>query len=73
MSETRLPIVPLDTNSPASLPSSSAARASSALTVGSSPNTSSPTSAEAIARRISSVGWVTVSERRSINVIAGRG
>ena len=51
---------------PASLPSSSAARSSRALTVGSSPNTSSPTSAAAIARRIASVGVVTVSERRSI-------
>ena len=54
------------TNRPASLPSSSAARSSSALTVGSSPKTSSPTSASAMARRISGVGRVTVSERRSI-------
>ncbi len=36
------------------------------LTVGSSPKTSSPTSASAIARRIAGVGLVTVSERRSI-------
>ena len=49
---TRLPIVPLATNRPASLPSRSAARSSSALTVGSSPKTSSPTSASAMARRI---------------------
>src|SRR4029079_16679649 len=35
-------------------------------TVGSSPKTSSPSSASAIARRISGVGCVTVSERRSI-------
>ena len=63
---TRLAIVPEATNSPASLPSSSAARSSSALTVGSSPQTSSPTSAAAIARRIAAVGFVTVSERRSM-------
>ena len=72
MSETRLPIVPLATNSPASLPSSSAARASRALTVGSSPNTSSPSSASAIARRMAGVGWVTVSERRSMRIMAAR-
>ena len=42
----------------------------SRLTVGSSPYTSSPTSASAIARRISGVGVVTVSERRS--TIRGR-
>src|SRR5664279_209789 len=46
---TRLPMVPLVTNRPASLPSSSAARASRAITVGSSSNTSSPTSAAAMA------------------------
>ena len=48
--------MPLATNRPASLPVSSAARSSSAMTVGSSPKTSSPTSASAIARRISGVG-----------------
>ena len=63
---TRLPIAPDATNRPASLPSSSAARSSSAMTVGSSPKTSSPTSASAIARRISGVGFVTVSDRRSM-------
>ena len=62
-----LPIAPLATNRPASLPSSSAARSWSAWTVGSSSKTSSPTSAAAIARRISSVGFVTVSERRSMS------
>ena len=41
-------------------------RASSALTVGSSPATSSPTSAAAIAARMAGVGLVTVSLRRSI-------
>ena len=47
-----------------------AVSASSAITVGSSPQTSSPTSASAIARRISGVGRVTVSERRSTGRIA---
>src|SRR6185369_15940971 len=58
-------IVPEGTYSAASLPSSPAANDSRRLTVGSSPYTSSPTSASAIARRISGVGLVTVSERRS--------
>jgi flavin-binding protein dodecin len=35
------------------------------MIVGSSPKTSSPTAASAIARRISGVGSVSVSERRS--------
>ena len=43
----------------------SAQRSSSRFTVGSSPYQSSPTSASAMARRISGVGRVTVSERRS--------
>src|SRR3954470_13599070 len=38
--------------------------------MGSSPYTSSPTSASAMARRISGVGLVTVSERRSTSTIA---
>jgi len=63
----RLPIVPVGTKRPASLPSSAAPRSSSALIVGSSPKTSSPTTASAIAARISGVGSVTVSLRRSIN------
>src|SRR5215203_1465157 len=62
---TRLPIAPEETKSPPSLPSSSATRSSSARTVGSSPKTSSPTSACAIASRIAGVGRVTVSDRRS--------
>src|SRR5258708_7999744 len=37
--------------------------------VGSSPKTSSPSSASAIARRISGVGMVSVSERRSTGVV----
>ena len=71
ISETRLAIVPELTNRPASLPSSAAARSSRALTVGSSPKTSSPTSAAAMAARIAAVGFVTVSERRSRSGIGG--
>src|SRR5581483_6029302 len=47
----------------------SAAISCKRLTVGSSPKTSSPTSAFAMASRISGVGLVTVSERRSMNSI----
>src|SRR5687767_12351606 len=63
--EIRFPIVPEGTNRPASLPSRAAAIASRRCTVGSSPHTSSPTSARAMASRISGVGSVSVSERRS--------
>ena len=63
--QTWLPIVPEVTKRPASFPNRSAATASRRLTVGSSPKTSSPTSASAMARRISGVGLVTVSLRRS--------
>src|SRR5688572_21666227 len=63
--ETRLPMVPEATKSPASLPRRAAACASRRWTVGSSPQTSSPTSARAMASRISGVGSVSVSERRS--------
>ena len=59
-------IDPVGMNSAASCPNSPATRSSSAATVGSSPYTSSPTSAAAIAARIASVGLVRVSERRSI-------
>src|SRR5450755_1349559 len=65
MIATRLPCVPLATKSAASLPSIAAMRSCSALTLGSSPKTSSPTSATAIAARIAAVGRVTVSLRRS--------
>src|SRR5688572_11687654 len=58
-------IVPVGTNAPASLPTTSAQRSWSRFTVGSSSYQSSPTSASAIARRIASEGFVTVSERRS--------
>ena len=63
------PIVPDGTYTAASLPSMRAVSASSSITVGSSPQTSSPTSASAMARRISGVGRVTVSERRSTDRI----
>src|ERR1700675_2666504 len=69
--ETRLPWVPDVTKSPASLPSRSAASASRRRTVGSSSQTSSPTSARAIASRISGVGSVSVSERRSTTSCMG--
>src|SRR5690606_16424711 len=60
------PIVPVGTKRAASCPRSSAANSCKRWTVGSSPKTSSPTSAVDIARRIAEVGWVTVSLRRSI-------
>src|SRR5574342_925678 len=63
--ETRLPWVPDETKSAASLPVRRAATSSSRRTVGSSSHTSSPTSARAIASRIAWVGRVSVSERRS--------
>ncbi len=59
-------MVPDGTNRPASLPSRSATDSSRRLTVGSSPKTSSPTSAAFIAARIPAVGRVTVSLRRSM-------
>src|SRR6516164_5051434 len=68
-----LPWVPEGTKSAAPSPSRSAIRSSSARMVGSSPYTSSPTSASAIARRIPGVGRVTVSERRSMGAVGTRG
>src|SRR3954462_11381343 len=61
-----LPIDPVGTNSAASFSNSSAARSCRRLTVGSSPKTSSPTSAAAMAARMAAEGRVTVSLRRSI-------
>jgi hypothetical protein len=52
----RLPIVPLGTNSPSSLANSVATSRSSCVTVGSSLITSSPHSADAIAARIYAAG-----------------
>src|SRR3990170_1026782 len=59
-------MVPVGTKTAAALPVILAARASRAFTVGSSPKTSSPTRARAIASRMAPVGSVTVSLRRSI-------
>src|SRR5215471_4561910 len=67
----RLPIVPVATKTAASLPIADAARASRRLMLGSSPKTSSPTSASAIARRMSGPGMVSVSERRSTGLVTG--
>src|ERR1700675_4447862 len=61
----KFPMHPVGTNKAASFSKISAARFSNRFTVGSSPYTSSPTSASAIARRISTVGRVTVSLRKS--------
>src|SRR2546428_3043653 len=61
----RLPIVPLGTKREASLPTICAARSWRRWMVGSSSQTSSPTSAVAIAARIDSVGNVKVSLRSS--------
>ncbi len=63
---------PVGVKSPASCPSRSATSRSRAFVSGSSPKTSSPTSASAIARRIAGVGRVTVSERRSIGASVTR-
>ena len=60
-----LHMVPVGRYAAASLPVSSTTRSWRRLTVGSSPYQSSPTSAEAMARRMASEGRVTVSERRS--------
>ena len=56
-----LAIDPVGVNRAASWPNSPATRSSSARTVGSSPYTSSPTSARTIASRIAAVGRVRVS------------
>src|SRR5215213_10320600 len=60
---------PDGTKSPASRPNVSAARSWSLLSVGSSMNTSSPTTASAIARRMAGDGLVTVSDLKSIIVV----
>ena len=59
-------IVPLGSQSAASFPRSSAVRSWRRLMVGSSPNSSLPTGAAAMAARIAADGSVTVSERRSM-------
>src|SRR5438034_2155231 len=65
ISAARLDCVPDGKKSASSKPKISAARACNRFTVGSSPKTSSPSSASSIARRMAGVGRVTVSERRS--------
>ena len=65
-SATRFDIVPLAMKIAASLPSLSAAACSRRRTVGSPSRKSSPSAAPPIASRISSVGSVMVSLRRSI-------
>ncbi|CAM2195470.1 protein of unknown function [Paraburkholderia kururiensis] len=62
----RLLCVPLGKKSPASLPARSAMVSCRRCTVGSSPHTSSPTSARIIAAFMPSLGRVTVSLRKSI-------
>ena len=59
-------MVPLGTKVAACLPIRFAATSMRRLAVGSSPKTSSPRVAVAIAWRISGLGMATVSERRSI-------
>src|SRR2546425_4982258 len=65
ISAARFDCVPDGKKSASSKPKISAARACSRFTVGSSPKTSSPSSASSIVRRMAGVGRVTVSERRS--------
>src|ERR687895_1473361 len=64
-----LAMVPVTVYRAASFPVSSAARSWRRLTVGSSPNQSSPTSASAMALRMAGDGLVTVSDRRSTRPI----
>src|SRR5689334_21224257 len=66
ITQTRLPWVPDATNSASSKPSIAATSSCRALTDGSSPKTSSPTSASAIAARMARVGLVMVSLRKSV-------
>ena len=61
----RFACVPEDTKTAASFPNSFIASCSRRVTVGSSPQTSSPTSARNMARRIAKDGRVTVSLRKS--------
>ena len=58
-------MVPEGTKRAASFPSIPATISWSCITVGSAPQTSSPTAASDMASLIGGVGWVTVSLRRS--------
>src|SRR5260221_9306729 len=64
-------ITPVGTHKAASKPRRAATTSCRRATVGSSPYTSSPTSASAMARRMAGVGRVTVSERRSTRAGGG--
>src|SRR4051812_9148895 len=66
ISAARFDCVPEGKKRPASMPNRSAHASCRRFTVGSSANTSSPTSARAIASRMAGEGCVTVSLRRSI-------
>jgi len=68
----RLHIVPLGTNSESSLPKMSAMRFYNAIVVRSSPKTSSPTIACAIACRMFTQGLVTVSDLKSLKPVVFR-
>ena len=72
LTATRLHMVPVGSQSAASLPSSSATRACSRVTVGSSPFCSSPTSAAAMAARMPAVGRVSVSLKSETTPTASR-
>jgi hypothetical protein len=61
-------MVPLGQNRDASMPNMLDASFSSAFTVGSSPKTSSPTGAFDMAANILALGFVTVSDLKSIMV-----
>jgi hypothetical protein len=61
----RLDWVPEGKKSAASMPKRRAISSCRRFTVGSSPKTSSPTTADAMASRMPGEGWVTVSLRRS--------
>src|SRR5438067_7185427 len=65
-------IVPDGTYSEASLPRTAATRSCRRLTLGSSPKTSSPTSAAAMAARMPALGRVTVSLRKSTMAVMVR-
>src|SRR3990170_4482359 len=69
LKQTWLPIVPEGTKSAFCFPKRKATISSNFITVGSSPKTSSPTSASAMAFLISLEGRVTVSLLKSMNLL----
>jgi hypothetical protein len=64
-----LVIVPEGQKRPASMPNMEEARVSSSFIEGSSPKTSSPTLAFIIACSMAGVGWVTVSDLKSMTIL----